>query len=345
MKIITKTYLLVGILIAISAVNIFTIYGFEQEKTAESYSIIRAADIKQKTETVSALAISIANGNDNDREALKIEIQEIEQELEILKNGGVIREQNIIPIPNEISGEYGLLVGSWNAFKNNAMTVQESSVFDQEVVNALNYVLDRNEELIILVQDVENDFSSLGRDYREHKEAVNEMVTHSEEFGRQVLLLSIGEGNGTLEKLKNARISFEYDFRKITNQDTSHLPPIEGHTHETLIEVPRENSQSLRELEPLWEAMSLRLETLEEKSLLSPEFQLAKNNLDQSKIVVFDEVDGMLDSWNAELNKTDDAEQSIIQALIIINLIVFGAVIFVVRQSSITSYLTRIITS
>ncbi|GFN41236.1 MAG: hypothetical protein YK1312THETA_790006, partial [Marine Group I thaumarchaeote] len=43
MKIISKTYVLVGILIAIAAVNLFTIYGFEQEGIAESYSILRAA--------------------------------------------------------------------------------------------------------------------------------------------------------------------------------------------------------------------------------------------------------------------------------------------------------------
>jgi len=85
MKIITKTYVLVGILIAIAAVNLLTIYGIEQEGTAESYSIIRAADLKQKTETVSSLASSIANGNDEDRDILKKIIQEIEMDLDVLK--------------------------------------------------------------------------------------------------------------------------------------------------------------------------------------------------------------------------------------------------------------------
>jgi signal transduction histidine kinase len=40
-----------------------------------------------------------------------------------------------------------------------------------------------------------------------------------------------------------------------------------------------------------------------------------------------------LDAWNAELNKANDTEQAIIQALVVIDILVFAAVIFVIRQS------------
>ena len=85
MKIVSKTYILVGVLIAIAAVNLFILYGREQESTLESYSIIRAGDLKQKTETIASLASSIANGNDEDREKIKIEIEEFENYLDVLK--------------------------------------------------------------------------------------------------------------------------------------------------------------------------------------------------------------------------------------------------------------------
>jgi signal transduction histidine kinase len=283
MKIITKTYLLVAILITIAAVNLFTIYGIEQERTAESYSIIRAADLKQKTETVASLSSSIANGNDEDRDVLKNLIQEIEMNLDVLKNGGTIREQKIVTIPNEISEDYKMLVGSWNTYKNNALIVQETSVFDEEVIGALDYVLNRNDELILLVHDV--------------------------------------------------RLDFEHDIRTITRQTTTDLPTLEGHTSQTLIEISREDTQSLRELEPLWEAIELRIKILEEESLLSPEFQMAKNNLGGSKSTLLLEIDELLDAWNAELNKKDDTEQTIVQVLLIVDILVFGAVIFVIRKS------------
>jgi len=198
MKIISKTYVLVGILIAIAAVNLFTIYGFEQEGIAESYSILRAADLKQKTETVSSLASSIANGNDEDRDVLENMIQEIEMDFDVLKNGGTIREQKIVTIPDEILEEHDMLIGSWNSYKNNALTVQETSVFDEEVTGALNYVLEKNDELVILVHDVGLEVNDLGRDYNEHKKAVEDMENHSENFARRILLLSIGEDQSIL---------------------------------------------------------------------------------------------------------------------------------------------------
>jgi len=333
MKIITKTYVLVGILIAIAAVNLLTIYGIEQEGTAESYSIIRAADLKQKTETVSSLASSIANGNDEDRDVLKNVIQEIEMNLDVLKNGGTIREQKIVTIPNEISEDYGMLIESWNSYKNTASIVQETSVFDEEVIGALDYVLEKNDELILLVHDVRLEFDDLGRPYNEYKRIIEDIENHAEDFSRQVLLLSVGEEEGVLEELKNSRLSFEHDIRTITSQSTTDLPPLEGHTSQTLIELPRENSQSLRELEPLWQAIQLRIKILEDQTMLSPEFQMAKNNLGVSKSIVLSEIDDLLDAWNTELNKQDDTEQTVIQVLLIVDILVFGAVIFVIRKS------------
>jgi len=333
LKIISKTYVLVGILIAIAAVNLFTIYGFEQEGIAESYSILRAADLKQKTETVASLASSIANGNDEDRDVLKNVIQEIEMDFNVLKNGGTIREQKIVTIPNEILEEYDMLIGSWNSYKNNALIVQETSVFDEEIIDALDYVLERNDEFVLLVHDVGLEVNDLGRDYNEHKKAIKDMEIHAEKFARHILLLSIGEEEGVLEELKNSRLHFEYGIKEITGQSTTDLPPLEEHTSQTLIEIPRENSQSLRELEPLWEAIQLRIKILEDKSMLSPEFQMAKDNLGLSKSIVFLEINDLLDAWNAELNKSNDVEQTIIQLLVVVDILVFGAVIFMIRQS------------
>jgi len=333
MKIVSKTYILVGVLIAIAAVNLFILYGLEQESTLESYSIIRAGDLKQKTETIASLASSIANGNDEDREKIKIEIQEFENYLDVLKDGGTIRGQSIVTIPNTISTEYGMLVGSWNSYKNSAGVVQDTSVFDEEVINALNYVLDKNEELLLTTHDVKLELEKLGRDYNRHKQIAEEMQTHAEEFGRKVLLLSIGEEERALEDLKNARISYEIDFRKLTGQSIFGLPEIENHLSESLIEIPRANSQALRELEPLWEAVQLRIKTLEEKSLLSSEFQMAKNNLETSRIILLSEVDSLLDAWNNELSKKNRDQQLTIQILTIVDIIVFGVVVFVIRQS------------
>jgi len=106
LKIIQKAYFLVGILIAAAVVNLVLLYQAQQESTDESYTIIRAADLKVKVETLASLANSIANGIESDREALKDETNQFESVLNILRTGGTIRGQSIVTVPSNLMGEY-----------------------------------------------------------------------------------------------------------------------------------------------------------------------------------------------------------------------------------------------
>jgi len=334
MKITVKTYLLVGIVIATAAVNLFLVFEIQRGGTAESLSIIRAGDLKASSEMVSGLASSIAAGNDQDREILKNEIQDIEMALDTLKNGGTIRGQAIVTIPSSISNEYDQVISSWISYKDSASTVQVTSVFDQNVIVALNYVLERNGEVIVLTDTVIQEISGLDRNFNRHQELAKEIQEHARGISRQTLLLSIGEEEGVQEILRKDRLGFEVDLSKLVGA------PISGtmdedifHSPEELQEIPRENSNALRQLEPLWEAVQLRVKTLEENSLLSPEFQTARQVLDTKKTTLNNNIDDLLDSWNDELNQSKSQEQSIIQVVSGVDIAIFVIIIIVIRKS------------
>jgi len=334
MKITIKTYLLVGIVIATAAVNLFLVYEIQQAGTGESLSIIRAGDLKASAETVAGLAASIASGNDQDRENLKNTIQSFEESLDAIKNGGIIRGQSIVTIPSSISNEYEQVVSSWTSYKDSGSTVQVTSVFDRNVIEALNYVLERNGEVIILTDGVIQDLSGLDRSFNRHQELAEEMQEHAKGISRQTLLLSIGEEEGIHKILRKDRLGFEVDLRKLVGA------PISGtivedifHSPEELQEIPRENSNTLRQLEPLWEAVQLRVKTLEQNSLLSPEFQTARQDLDAKKTALTSNIDVLLDSWNDELNQSRGQEQIIIQVVSVIDIAIFVVIILVIRKS------------
>ena len=202
MKITIKTYILIGIVIATASINLFLVYSIQQAGTAESLSIIRAGDLKVSAETVSGLATSIASGNDQDREKLKNVIQNFENSLDVLKNGGTIRGQAVVTIPSILSDQHDQVTSSWSSYKESATTVQVTSVFDKNVINALNYVLERNGEVIVLTDDVIQDLSNLDRSFRRHQELAVEMQEHAKGISRQTLLLSIGEEEGVQKNSK-----------------------------------------------------------------------------------------------------------------------------------------------
>nr|NIP61358.1 two-component sensor histidine kinase [Nitrosopumilaceae archaeon]NIT99427.1 two-component sensor histidine kinase [Nitrosopumilaceae archaeon]NIU85788.1 two-component sensor histidine kinase [Nitrosopumilaceae archaeon]NIX60030.1 two-component sensor histidine kinase [Nitrosopumilaceae archaeon] len=105
MKIISKTYLLIAILIAVAVINLFLLYQEGQISSAQSYSIIRAGDLKVKAESIASIATSIASGNIQEKSMLQKEIQEFQSNLNVLKTGGEIDGQSIRSIHHHLTPE------------------------------------------------------------------------------------------------------------------------------------------------------------------------------------------------------------------------------------------------
>ena len=340
---------MVGILIAAAGVNLFLLYQIQQIGSAESYTILRVGELKVKTETVSKLASSIASGNDEDRENLKNEIQRFDNILSYLETGGfTYNGQTILKAPDAIRNHFENSKLNWEAYKQNANQVQQTSVFDQNAVEALNYVLEKNGEMILTTDSVVREFDELGRDFNRHKEIAMELQELAKSIGQQALLISIGEGEGVQDQLKKDRISFEIGLRKLLQIPTTGLDlQLVGESEEQLEQIPRENSDSLRKLDPLWEAVQLRVATLEERSLLSEEFDMARTNLQSQRDSLQSSLDNLIDAWNFEVNKGENLQQTIIQILLGVDIAVFFVVLFVIRQSLnpisiITSALSRV---
>ena len=334
MKIINKTYLLVTILIIAAVINLTLLYQREQIDNSESYSIIKAGDLKVQTESILGLAVSVANGNVGDKDELNVEIENVDSVLVMLKNGGSVNGQTIQKTPPTVTSEYNKVVTSWNTYKEKALNVEKTSVFDKEATNAMNYVLQKNSELVLSTDSLSKELSDLGRDYNRHKEIANELEKSAKEIGQQTLLISIGEEENTQEKLKKERLGFEIGLRKLLGISTKELDVESiGQKHEVLIQIPRENSNELRKLDPLWEALQPKISVLEERALLSPNFDSAKKEMKDEKVVLFSEIDNLLNSWNAQITHKGNQEQLIVEILLIIDIGIFFLVLYVIRES------------
>jgi signal transduction histidine kinase len=334
LKIIQKAYFLVGILIAAAAVNLILLYQSEQESTDESYTIIRAADLKVKVETLDSLANSIANGFEADREVLKEETNEFESVLNILKVGGTIRGQPIVVVPSNLLGGYLNVENSWKEVKQSLDQIQVRAVSNDEAKDAVNYILGKNGEMALATDSVIKEAESLGRDFNRHKEITLELHELSKNIGQDALLISIGEDEGIQEKIHDERIMFEAGIRKLLQIPTNDLDlQSVSQIPEDLEPIPRENSNALRQLDPLWEAVQLRIKILEENSLYTEEFDVAFNSFKTQKIILTSSLDTLIDSWNQELQASSSQQGIIVQTLLVVDIAIFFLVIVVIRQS------------
>lgn len=334
MKIISKTYVLIGILVVVALFNLFILYNTQTATTGESYAIIRAGDLKAKVETIASLASSIAGGNENDRKSLENEIREFDSVLSTLKNGGTIRGQAIPQLPNYIVSDYELIKKNWESYKKEALQIQTSSVHNQDTVTALNYVLEKNTEMILTTDSLIKDLTELNRDYNRHKEIAKELHEVTKTIGQDALLISIGQENDARNNLHDARLSFDVGIRNLLQIPTDDLDLFGTKIKaEELAPIPRENSKSLDKIDLLWESVSLRIKTLEKKSLFSEEFSKSFSNLNKQRKPLLDSIDNMLDIWNEDRLHKRDEGQSAIQAIIGINIVIFIIVLFVIRKS------------
>jgi len=347
-KLLSKTYLLVAILIAAAAINLFLFYQDTNSQTTQSYSIIKVGDVKVSAESISALAISVAGGNFLDKEQLDNQIQEVEQIVETIKNGGTVKGQALDKIPPSLISDHSKLSESWESYKSKIQKVETTTVFDPESTKAVNYVLQKNDEVVLLTDNMKNEFESLGREYNKHKQIAEELSEGAKIIGQQTLLISIGEEEDAQDKLKEKRLEFEVGIRKLLQISTADLDVESiGKVHEELIPIPRENSNALRQLDPIWESMQLKISILEERALLSPEFNSAKAEMNSQKELLYSDIDKLLLDWSIIITSQSSEEQSIIQIILVADIAVFILVLFVVRKSlsplaTITQAITRV---
>ena len=334
MKIVTKSYLLIGILVGVAIFNLVLLYQGGVSDNEQSNAVIKTGDVKVDAESIAALAISVANGNKEDKVILDQRIQSADSDLRTLEMGGSIKGLKIAPIPSNIKKDYNEVLGKWEGFKNAAIKLKSTPVFDSDATSSVNYLLQKTSDLVLLTNDLTRDFDSLDRDFNRHKEIAKELADCSKEIGQLVLLISIGENNGIQDDLEVKKMKFEIGLRKLLNISTEGIDVEKyGEKHENLEPVPRENSESLRKIDPLWESMRVRINTLEERALLSPEFNVAKTDLEDKKQELSDNIDQILELWNVELAKQGTQQQTIFQTLLVVNIAVFIIVIFIIRAS------------
>lgn len=334
MRLISKTYLLVAILIFAAAINLVLLYQGNSEETDQSFSIIKVGDIKVGSESISGLVISVASGNNEDKEKLDQKTFEVEKIIQTIKNGGNINGQQIEKIPFELSSNYNNLSTSWDNYKVSILTVEKISIFDPEATKAMNYLLQKNNELILLTNEFSNEIEDLDRDYSRHKEIVNELLECAKTIGQQTLLISIGEDNDSQNKLKEKKLKFEIGIRKLLQISTLDLDVESvGEIHEELIQIPRENSKSLQEIDPLWESMQSKITILEERTILSPEFNSAKNEMNSNKEILYEDIDEVLGKWSKITLDQNSSQQIIVQVILVVDIIIFFVVLMVIRQS------------
>jgi len=333
-KLTQKTYLLLAVIIGVSVINFYLLIFTSQQNQDVLHSISYASDLKVIVERIGGTANSIASGNEGDRITLESQLSDFDNTYARLGVGGNIAGLNVVPVPSELQPAYEKVGEAWIPYKADAEKIKQETIFDSKVKDGLTYTLGKNGDLISLANGIENDLSPLDRNYNRHKMIALEMINVAKDIGEKTLLYSIGEGGNVSTSLKKDRVLFDADLKKLEG-----LPlddPIYasyGITPETLQEIPRQNSDSLRQIDPLWESVKAKLIYIESNTLLSKDFGAALSKLNSQRNVLLSATTDFVDQWNGMIDSQLHDKVLIVQLFIIADIVVFVAVVLSIRKS------------
>jgi signal transduction histidine kinase len=327
-------YLLLAVIIGVSAINFYLLIFTSQQNQDVLHSISYANDLKVIVERIGGTANSIASGNEGDRVTMVNQLADFDNIYTRLGVGGNIAGLNVVPVPPELQPAYEKVGEAWIPYKEDAEKIKQDTIFDSKVKDGLTYTLRKNGDLISLANGIENDLSPLDRNYNRHKIIALEMIDVAKDIGEKTLLYSIGEGGNVSSSLKKDRVLFDADLKKLEG-----LPlddPIYaryGITPETLQEIPRQNSDSLRQIDPLWESVKAKLIYIESNTLLSKDFGAALANLNSQRNVLLSAATDFVDQWNGMIDSQLHDKVLLVQLFVIADIVVFVAVVLSIRKS------------
>ena len=334
MKIIHKAYFLLAIIIIIALINLVLLLTTEKQTEADSNSIIIVTDLKATTERILGTSNAIAAGDEEARDRLKTRVDVFDNIINTLSNGGELNNNEIAAVPDPLKSDFEKIAILSNSYKQKAETIQVAQVFNQEVKDALKYVLGKNGELVVKTDQIKRELSSLDRDYNRHKEIAMELDELAKSIGENTLRISIGEEGDIQAAIKKDRILFEANLRKLLQTPLTGLE-IDGLQIESedLEPIPRENSAALRDIDPLWESIDLKLRIIESNDLLSKEFGTALSGLRNERDILLSSIDKFVDSWQGLVDIKENDRALSAQGLLIIDIAVFIIVLLSIKRS------------
>ncbi len=101
----------------------------------------------------------------------------------------------------------------------------------------------------------------------------------------------------------------------------------------SLAPIPRANSQSLDDLDELWESVRVRIKILETRSIHSDEFNESFSSLNTQRDTLLNSLDELLDMWNKDRIDRRNQGQFIAQTIIGVDIVIFFLVLVIIRKS------------
>ncbi len=348
MKLLSKILLITSAVIGIAIINISVLAYFNGLRQADTTTVQLANEQIFSLQQIREHSLRVAEGELENREKLLEFVETYQTSSDLLNDGGSIdgtKINSIAYLSPDLNEE---ILKQWKEYKQNAMIVAEEKVFNLNVLDARDYVVQNSNALLSKVEAASNELETIAGD------SSNELgTTNTENVGFEHVALSKAMGalgsrlpSYTLEitgqpaerfgAVKQAELATELS-RIVTTYDSYLEIMLQGGTSDItggyVRPLPSELQQEWKEIKEIWAPLKENLLIVANKGIRTETFQNSLDFLESNTALLIglhSDLISLLEGENA--HKNNFANQ-IFYFLAIASGGVFVSVAVVIRES------------
>lgn len=340
------------IMVILAAINVGTVWQATtaNEQAAEKVNI--AGSNRLWTQRAGFISFMIKDGHP-DQEMLRTAINRIDTNLQALDTGGTVGDSNIDPIPSDARDELTTVQNDWEKFKANAETVINEDPYSTEYQQALQYVVNNNNELLKESNDVVVAYTALPNsgEYSDEINIAGRQRMLGQRISKHVLAIStssLKQGTEARDLLKNQDSEelqmHRSNLEKDINEFDAALRALESggrHNGVILKRAPPSVQTEISNVKQIWTPFKQHAEVPTTTFRLNPEFWSSLAYIEENVDTFVDENDKLTNALAETSTNRAQSLRLILIGLLGLDIVVFLAGMFIVRRT-ITTPLTKI---
>ena len=226
------------------------------------------------------------------------EIKQIDLVFDTMQTGNYPDVTESILVPSELTHKFNTTYDSWKNYKSELQLNVVKKIDEPQNNKFINYVLDKNIDLVFLSDEAIKEISMLDTKYNRHKELILEIQSDLKDINSGIKQISSGNSEGMYDVINENRVHVEANIRKLMQYPLYNLD-LEKYSieMEELEPIPSNNAGALKQLEFVWESAQLRLVIIESEFIGSKDIQSYPELLNEYEVQFVTSIEDISNSW------------------------------------------------
>jgi methyl-accepting chemotaxis protein len=323
-------------MLIVAGATVGVVYYYQSQTDTLGNSVDTAGQQRMLAQKMARYTNRIASGDNPQeaRESLRSSMQTYDENLRLLENGGTKDGAQLTAAPKPTQDELRAEKEAWSEYRPHVQTILNKEPVNPEYQQSVNYVADRDEQLLEESDAVVTAYSSLDNsgEYAAEINTAGRLRMLSQRIAKNVQFISRNERlNGTSPEVRQKKETLRQDVQEYQHIITT-LQNGGTYDGQKLSPAPEPVQDDLETLNQTWGPVHQRALTIVESSKYNSEFVTSYRYIQQNSDPLLQISDDLVTAFAAYSSQKADFMQQLLAVLFGVNIAVFVAGTYIGRR-------------